>query len=122
MNDQQLEEALQTWPLAEVPPDFTRGVMARIQPRRLPAQALKFRLTWMDFALGAFFSLLPPLVWLALRLLPAKAILYIKYQWLLLQSPAYAPWMFLALGAGGLLLGVFLIQSSIQLVRSDPLS
>ena len=102
MNKEQLEDALHHWPLEEVPAGFSASVMEKIAPRQVFTQRpkqieLKFRLTWMDFALGIFFSLLPALGLVAYLSLPQKLILYLKYQWLLLQFPAFEP-ILLALG------------------------
>jgi hypothetical protein len=96
MNEDQLEDALHDWPLAETPVGFTSGVMERITPRQTYVQIsnkseLKFRLTWMDFALGIFFSSLPLLGLVAFLSLPQKVVLYLQYQWLMLQFPAFDP-------------------------------
>jgi hypothetical protein len=100
--DELIESALRTWPLAETPPGFSKNVLGQIRPRSVYAP-LKFRLTWMDYALGLFASLLPVLVFVTLALLPRQFFMRLQYQLLLLQSPAYEPFLLLSLGALGLL-------------------
>jgi hypothetical protein len=104
MNEKQFEDALRTWPLAELPAGLPASVLEKIKPRqdnaRIVQQSmLKFRLTWMDFALGLFLSLLPVLGFFTLSSLPREFVLYLKYQWLVLQFPAYEP-VFFALSGG----------------------
>jgi hypothetical protein len=111
MNEEQLEDALQAWPLEEVPTGFSSGVIEKIAPRQSYVRVshkdvMKFRLTWMDFALGVFFSLLPVLGLVAFLSLPQKLILYLKYQWLLLQFPAFEPLLLVFVGT---LLMLFLL-------------
>ncbi len=111
MNEQQLDDALKSWPLADVPPGFSKSVMKKIEARQPDARmigtrTLKFRITWMDLALGMFISLLPVVAYAAYTTLPRKTLLYLKYDWLLLQSPGYAPVMW-ALAAAALMLVLF---------------
>jgi hypothetical protein len=111
MNEEQLEDALRTLPLEEVPTGFSSGVIEKIAPRQSYVRVshkdvMKFRLTWMDFALGVFFSLLPVLGLVAFLSLPQKLILDLKYQWLLLQFPTFEP---LLLVFAGTLLMLFLL-------------
>jgi len=115
MNEKQLEDALHTWPLAELPPGFSKSVMGKIKPRQSRTQVLqevtlKFHLTWIDLALSIFFSLLPVIGFLAYISLPRKFSLYLQYQWLLLQSPAYQPVLIAFLGAGVMLFLIFLFS------------
>jgi hypothetical protein len=109
MNEKQFEDALRTWPLAELPAGLPTSVMEKIKPRqdnaRIVQQSmLKFRLTWMDFALGLFLSLLPVLGFFTLSSLPREFVLYLKYQWLVLQFPAYEPVFFASSGGIAMLL------------------
>jgi hypothetical protein len=111
MNEEQLEDALHNWPLEEVPAGFSAGVMKRIAPRqvstgRVKLDGLRFHLTWMDFALGIFFSMLPVLGFVTLISLPQRFILNLKYQLLLLQFPAFEP---VLLAFGGTTLMLFLL-------------
>lgn len=115
MNEKKLDDALHAWPLAEVPPGFSKSVMEQIKPEQTDARVsqavrLKFRLTWMDFALSVFFSLLPAFGFIAFLSLPRKLTLYLQYQWLLLQSPAYQPVLLAFLGAGVMLFLIFLLS------------
>lgn len=94
MNENQLEDALDAWPMGEVPSGFAVGVLDKIRTREMPASVpqpvkLKFRLTWMDLALGLFLSLLPALAFIAFVSLPRKFVLFLRYQWLVFQFPAY---------------------------------
>ncbi|MCI0521168.1 MAG: hypothetical protein L0Z70_13050 [Chloroflexi bacterium] len=114
MNDEQIEKALYAWPLAETPPGFRQSVLDRLKPRRAGIP-VKFRLTWMDYALGAFFALLPLLGYLAYVTLPPRSLLYLKYQWMLLQSPAYAPLVAAAAVCAALIAAALVIQSALQI-------
>jgi hypothetical protein len=119
MNEEQLEDALHNWPLAKVPAGFSTGVMEKIAPRqsyvRIPQKGeLKFRLTWMDFALGIFFSFIPVLGFVAIISLPQRFILYLEYQWLLLQSPAFEPVLF----AFGGTIAMFFLLAIVLALRS----
>jgi hypothetical protein len=103
MNEKQFDDALQAWPLKEVPAGFSTSVMEKINAREFYTQTprvvtLKFHLTWMDYALGLFLSLLPVLAFVTFLFLPRKFVLYLKYQWLLLQFPAYEPVLFAVVG------------------------
>jgi len=86
--DELIEEALRSYPLAEVPPNFSIQIMRQI---RKTQPAPKFRLTWMDYALGLFLCLLPVTGFAAWALLPWQIIARLQYQWLMLSSPALAP-------------------------------
>ncbi len=115
MNERQLEDALRDWPLDEPPTGFTQSVMDRIGPRQasVPAArsvAPKFRLTWMDYALGLFLGLFPALAFAASAFLPKTFFLYLEYLWLLLRSPAYEPVLLALLGAAAMLFIVFLVS------------
>jgi hypothetical protein len=103
MKEKQLEDALRAWPLADVPKGFSASVMENIRPRQADVRIaqqiqLKFRLTWMDYALGLFLSLIPALIFIAYISLPRKFILFVEYQWLVLQFPGYGPVLFIFVG------------------------
>jgi hypothetical protein len=83
-----IEEALSTYPLAEVPPNFSMRIMRQI---RKTQPAPKFRLTWMDYALWLFLCLLPVTGFAAWAMLPMQVIIRLRYQWLMLNSPALEP-------------------------------
>lgn len=106
MNDP-IEDALRTYPLAELPPGFSQRVMRQIQPRaaQTPQAVMPgFHLTWLDYALGFFLTLLPGIGYLCLASLPRQFFMRLQYQWLLLQSPAFEPYLLMTLAAFGLLL------------------
>lgn len=106
MNENQLDDALYALPLAEVPAGFSKAVLGRIKPQRRHA-SLQFRLTWADYALGIFLSLLPIIGFVAYTSLPRKTILYLQYYLLVLQSPVYEPVFFSLLAAAGMLALLF---------------
>jgi hypothetical protein len=87
-HDELIEAALRTYPLADVPPNFSRMVMRQIQKTQ---PAPKFRLTWMDYALGLFLCLLPVTGFVAWAFLPPQIFARLQYQWLMLSSPALEP-------------------------------
>lgn len=127
MNEKQLEDALRAWPLAETPDGFSAGVMERIGPRpaSVPAArsvALRFRLTWMDYALGLFLALFPALGFVAAASLPRTFVLYLRYQWLLLRSPAYEPVLYALLGAAAMLFLAFLFSLQYAFPRQMVMS
>ena len=96
MNDP-IEDALLSYPLAEVPHGFSRGVMKQIRARSpLP----KFRLSWLDYALGLFLCSLPVVGFVIRASLPRLLVMRMEYQWLRLSSPAIEP---LVLGTVGIL-------------------
>lgn len=55
MIDRQIEDALRSLPLAEAPDDLYQAVMQQIQERD-PIVRPVFHLSWVDFALSAFFA------------------------------------------------------------------
>ena len=119
MNEKQLEDALQAWPLEDVPAGFSKAVMEQIRPRqttvKIPLEyRVKFRLTWMDFALAMFFSSLPVLVFVTYILLPRKFILFLQYQWLVVQFPSYQPVLLFTLLSGGVVLLLLIFVLSIR--------
>jgi hypothetical protein len=108
MNDE-FDNALSAWPMNEVPPDFSRNIMEKIKPRNSYAP-LKFRLTWIDYALGLFLSLLPAVGFVSWACLPRQFLLRLQYQLLLLQAPIYEPILLITLGAVAILgIATFLI-------------
>ena len=121
--DDLIEDALHTYPLADVPPNLSSKIMrqiratknARVIPPRIP-----FRLTWMDYALGFFLALLPAagfIIWVAL---PRLFLLRLAFQWQLIQTSGFFPILGLSLAlAGILLLSAFLFSVSLVL-RPEP--
>jgi hypothetical protein len=98
MNDP-IEEALQTYPMAEVPKGFSKGVMKQV--RLMPARR-GFRLTWVDLALGLFLSVLPGLGFFIWAFLPQQFFIRLQYLWLVLRSPTYEPILLTILAITGL--------------------
>ena len=86
--DELIEEALHSYPLADVPPNFSIRIMRQV---RKSQPAPKFRLTWMDYALGLFLCLLPGTGFVAWVFLPRQILARLQYQWLMLSSPALEP-------------------------------
>jgi hypothetical protein len=89
-HDELIEDALRTYPLADVPHGFSRNVLEKIKPQRRYAP-LKFRLTWLDYALGLFMSSLPAVGFVSWAFLPREFFVSLQYQWFLLHSPAIEP-------------------------------
>ena len=107
MNDP-IEEALGTYPMVDVPPDFSKRVMEQI---RLTPTRIGFHLTWMDYALGLFLSLIPALGFIVWAFLPRQFFMLLQYEWLVLQSPAYEPILLASLAAAGLCLILAFVAS-----------
>ena len=99
MNNDPMEEALYSYPMAEVPTGFSKAVMRQI--RLMPAPR-GFRLTWMDYALGLFLTLLPGIGFIVWAFLPQQFFIYLQYQWLVLRSPAYEPILLASLAGLGI--------------------
>jgi hypothetical protein len=111
--DELIENALRTHSLAELPPRFSEGVMQRVQS--MPA-AYRFRLTWMDYALSLFVSILPIAGFAVWYFLPREVLLDLQFQWQVLQSSRLQPLVVLPLGvAGALLFFAFVISLNIVL-------
>ena len=110
--DELIEEALRTYPLADVPVDFSARVMRQVHATPAaarisvanPAPGVRFRLTWMDYALGFFVTLLPPLGFGVWTFLPHQVVLQLQFQWQLLQSGSIQPLFAIPLGAAAVLL------------------
>ena len=112
--DDLIEDALRTYPLADVPPNFSTGVMRRIGTLQASPPALavahsagasvRFRLTWMDYALGLFLTLLPVVGFIIWASLPRLAFLRLEFQWQLLRASSFQPVLAVSLAAAGLLL------------------
>jgi hypothetical protein len=116
--DALIEDALCTYPLADTPPHFSAGVMRRIGSRT-PASppALRFRLTWMDYALGFFLTLLPAVGFFIWACLPRLALLRLEFQWQVLQASSFLPVLTISLAAAGVLLASAFIFSLNLLLR-----
>jgi hypothetical protein len=103
-----VEDALQTWPVAETPPGFSHRVLQRIETTRY--SRFKFQFTWLDYALGLFAvsgTLLVVLIWSAL---PDLFIMRLTYRiFLVLNMPQYQSLLiYFFLGVGGFLIFILL--------------
>lgn len=79
--DAQIEEALKSYPLAEMPRSITLDVMARIQKDIRPRL-----ITWNDFALSLVLALSISVVFLAVQSLPPIMIAKLRIQGILLYQ------------------------------------
>ncbi len=114
--DELIESALRTYPLAEVPPGFSKSVLEKIKPQRSYAP-LKFRLTWLDYALGLFLSSLPAVGFVTWAFLPRQLFVSLQYQWRLLSTPAIEPIVITSVAAMTILSALVLIIGLGFLVR-----
>lgn len=124
--DDFLEAALNNYPLAEAPSDLSQRIMQRVTttPQRTkdgrPAPRMRFRLTWMDFALGLFLLLLPAIGLVIWATLPPLVLLRLVFEWQMIESSGLVPLLSLSLTvAGGLLLSAVLFSVSFVL-RPEP--
>ena len=111
--DELIEAALRTYPLAELPPGFSKRTMQRVQI--VPA-AYRFRLTWMDYALGLFVAVLPMVGFAVWYFLPRQVWLNLQFEWQVFQSSSLQPVMVTSLVvAGGLLFFAFVLSLNLVL-------
>lgn len=110
--DDLIEDALTTYPLADVPANFSHKIMGKIRASqetksaRSAAPRTPFRLTWMDYALGFFLALLPAVGFVIWATLPRLALLNLTFEWQLIQLQAenFLPIFGISLGILGLCL------------------
>jgi hypothetical protein len=114
LSDELIEDALRTYPLAEAPANFSSRVRRQIRPRHA---SLKFRLTWLDYALGLFLSLLPAVFFISWAFLPWQLWMRLQYQWLLLSSPAFEPLVCTVLVAAAVFAVGILVAGTRYLIR-----
>lgn len=79
--DAQIEDALKSYPLAEMPRSLTVEVMARIQEESRPRLV-----TWSDFALSLVLALSISTVFFAVQNLPPVMIAKLRIQGILLYQ------------------------------------
>ena len=79
--DAQIEDALKSYPLAEMPRSITIDVMARIQTDTRPRLV-----TWNDFALSLVLALSISAVFFAVQSLPPIMVAKIRIQGILLYQ------------------------------------
>lgn len=114
--DDMIEDALRTYPLADASPGFSKGVMRRISSKT-SAPAPRFRLTWLDYALGFFLALLPLVGFVIWASLPRLALLRLEFQWQLLRAGSFQPVLAISLAVAGLLLLLAFVFSLNLLLR-----
>lgn len=119
--DELIEDALHTYPLADVPSNLSQKIMGQIRAKstRIAPPQIRFRLTWMDCALAFFLTLLPLMGLVVWATLPRLFVLRLTFQWQLLQANGFFPVLGLSLAvAVVLLLSAFLF--SINLLLRQP--
>ena len=91
-----LEDALQTYPVLQMPRDIALDVMARIQTVPAPRP---FRLTWNDFLVSLILVISIGALWFSLQQLPPVVIAHLRKESILLyqQLLVNARWLFPAL-------------------------
>ena len=107
-----IEDALQTYPLAEVPPNLSQNIMQQIQQQAKKTQRnnlphIPFRLTWVDYALAFFLTLIPLVGLVIWATLPRLFLLRLTFQWQLIQVSNLFP----VLGISLLLTGILLLSA-----------
>ena len=89
-----VEDALHTYPVAEMPRDIAMDVMSRIQTIPTPRP---FRLTWSDIVLALVLSLCIGAIWFSVYNLPPIIVAQIRkesilfYQYLLVNARWLVP-------------------------------
>ena len=79
--DREVEDSLQSYPLAPPPPTLAPGVMARV---RALAPLPRFRLSWVDGLVSLFIAGMTGLIVLLWQLLPPQLALQTRLQFLYL--------------------------------------
>ena len=115
-----VEDALHTYPLAEMPRDISVDVLARIQT--VPAPRL-FRLAWSDVVLAFVLSLCIGAIWFSVYNLPPLIVAQIRkesilfYQYLLVNARWLIPMVSFSLA--GLLLALTFPYLKQELTRKS---
>jgi len=113
--DAQIEDALKTYPLAEMPRSITNDVMAKIQKKTRPKL-----INWNDFALSLALALSISAVFFAVQSLPPIMIAKTRIQCILLYQDflVKARWLVPSLLFGGAaLLSAMTIPSLVRMMR-----
>jgi hypothetical protein len=109
----QVEAALRTYPLAEMPPDLAGRVMRRV--RAVPAA--RFRISWLDWLVSLAVPAAGILLMVAWASLPPQAVAYLQVRallgWQFLQRVGLE---WLPLAAALVVVGFF-VEMTIRLVR-----
>jgi hypothetical protein len=98
-----IEDALRSYPLAKMPRDITQTVMSRI--RREPAP--RFQLTRIDYLLAIVLTLVLGAIMLSFQFLPPIALLQLRIQGILLWQSFLVNYRWL-LPVTSIILGTFL--------------
>jgi hypothetical protein len=110
-----LEEALHTYPVAQMPRDITADVMRRLQTAPAPRP---FRLTWNDLFLSFVLAVCIGALWFSVQNLPPLVIAQLRKESILLyqQFLVNARWLIPVLSFG---LAAFLAALTIPSLRRE---
>ena len=110
-----LEDALQTYPVAQVPRDITADVMRRIQTAPAPRP---FRLTWNDLFVSIILAICIGALWFSFQNLPPLVIAQLRKESILLYQHflVNARWLIPVLSFG---LAAFLAALTIPYLRRE---
>jgi len=110
-----LEEALHTYPVAQMPRDITADVMRRLQTAPAPRP---FRLTWNDLFLSLILAVCIGALWFSVQTLPPLVIAQLRKESILLyqQFLVNARWLIPVLSFG---LAAFLAALTIPYLRRE---
>ena len=110
-----LEEALHTYPVAQMPRDITADVMRRLQTAPAPRP---FRLTWNDLFLSLVLAVCIGALWFSVQTLPPLVIAQLRKESILLyqQFLVNARWLIPVLSFG---LAAFLAALTIPYLRRE---
>lgn len=94
-----LEDALHTYPVAQIPRDITMDVMSRIQTVPAPRP---FRLTWNDLFVSLVLAICIGALWFSVQNLPPMMVAQIRKESILLyqQILVNARWLIPVLAFG----------------------
>lgn len=110
-----IEDALRSYPLAKMPRDITPSVMSRVH--REPAT--RFQITRMDYVLAIVLTMVLGSIMLGFQSLPTIALLQMRIQGILLWQSVLVNYRWL-LPMTGIILGTFLAGIAFhQLLRSQ---
>ncbi len=110
-----LEDALQTYPVAQMPRDITADVMRRIQTAPAPRP---FRLTWNDLFVSIILAICIGALWFSFQNLPPLVIAQLRKESILLYQHflVNARWLIPVLSFG---LAAFLAALTIPYLRRE---
>jgi hypothetical protein len=113
--DNIIEDALRTYPLAQMPKGITETVMAQIRSEPAP----RFQLTRADYLLAIVLTLVLGAIMLSFQFLPPIALLQMRIQGILLWQSFLVNYRWL-LPVTSIILGTFLAGIAFhQLLRSQ---